>query len=243
MKQDQVISDEYLNAFVDDQLDMAEKNRVFDLIEQDGTLKARVCELRGLKKMIQHAYEAPPVAPHLSSRGWWRQATYMQTLAACLLLVIGGASGWFAHYSFSNGSDREMMRMLHTMQRNDIASDTHKLMIHVGTANQIRLKSALDEAENLLAHSMNTNRPIEVEIIANGGGLALLRADVSPFAQRINTMREKYPSLALVACNQSIRNLRAKGVEVRLLPNTGVASSALDEITLRLKQGWGYIKV
>ncbi|MFH1495096.1 MAG: hypothetical protein ABIG70_09910 [Pseudomonadota bacterium] len=243
MKQDQSISDEFLNAFVDDQLEPAEKSRAFDLVEHDEALKERVCELRGLKEKVQHAYLHPPQPAHTQKKGRLSGTPYPQALAACLLLVIGSMSGWFAHHWVGYGSDQEIMRSLQTVQRNDIGANSHKLMIHVGTSNQVRLKNALDEAENLLANAMHANQTIQVEIIANSKGLELLRADVSPFAQRISLMQEKYPALSLMACGQTIRNLHAKGVNVHLLPNTGVAPSALGEITLRLKQGWGYIKV
>lgn len=243
MKQDQAISDEFLNAFVDDQLDPAEKSRAFELIEQDEALKARVCELRGLKAKVHHAYLNPPSPPRSATKSWLSGAPYHQALAAGLLLVIGSISGWFAHSWTGYASDREIMRLLQAVQRNDIGADPHKLMIHVGTSNPIRLATALDEAESLLAGFRSSSRPMQVEIIANGGGLDLLRADGSPYARRIGLMREKYPTLDLTACGQTLRNLRAKGVDVRLLPNTGVASSALDEIVLRLKQGWGYVKV
>ncbi|MDZ7657335.1 MAG: hypothetical protein U0997_15485 [Sulfurimicrobium sp.] len=243
MKQDKTISDEFLNAFVDDQLDPAEKSRAFELIEQDETLKARVCELRGLKARVQHAYLNPPPPPRSASKGWLSGAPYRQFLAASLLLAVGSISGWFAHNWTGPDSDRELVRMLQVIQRNDIGMDQQKLMIHAGTANPVRLSTALDQAENLLASSRRANRPMQVEIIANGGGLDLLRADASPYARRIGLLREKYPDLELTACGQTLRNLRAKGVEVRLLPDTEVAPSAVGEISLRLKQGWGYIRI
>lgn len=244
MKQDQIISDEFLNAFVDDQLDSAEKNRVFELIEQNEALKTRVCELRGLKEMVRHTYLQAPLPSQEPARASSKyRAPLFQALAASVLLIIGATSGWFAHSMNGYGSDREVMRLLQAVQRNDIGADPHKLMIHVGTSNPVRLETALDEAENLLASSRQANRPMQVEIIANGGGVVLLRDNVSIYAQRIKALQGKYPNLDLVACGQTLKNLRAKGGDVRLLPNTGIAPSALDEITLRLKQGWGYIKV
>lgn len=243
MKQDQLISDEFLNAFIDDQLEPAEKSRAFELIEQDEGLKARVCELRGLKARVQHAYLNPPQPSRTATNNWLGGALSRQVLAASLFLAIGSISGWFAHNWAGYGSDREVMRLLQAVQRNDIGADPHKLVIHVGNSNPVRLSTALNEAESLLASARRTNRPMQVEIVANGGGLDLLRADVSPYAHRIGLMREKYPNLDLTACGQTLRNLRARGVDVRLLPDTGVATSALDEIALRLKQGWGYIKV
>jgi hypothetical protein len=40
-----------------------------------------------------------------------------------------------------------------------------------------------------------------------------------------------------------VERLREKGIEVRLLPGTRVASSALDQIVTRMGQGWSYVRV
>ena len=243
MKQDDsVVSDEFLNAFVDDQLEAAEKSHAFEAIGHDDTLKERVCELRGLKEMVKHAYAHPP-ARVPAVKGRRSRASYLQALAACMLLCIGAASGWFAHVWTGMGSDREMARLLQSVQHNDVGGEPQKIIVHVSSSNPVRLKSALDETESLLDAYRRTNRPLQVEIVANGGGVDLLRADVSPYAKRIGMMQEKYPNLGFIACGQTIKKLREKGVDVQLLPHTGVASSALDQITRRLKQDWVYIKV
>lgn len=243
MKQDDsVVSDEFLNAFVDDQLDAAEKSQAFDAIGHDDTLKERVCELRGLKEMMKHAYAHPP-ARVPAVKGRRSRASYLQALAACLLLCIGAASGWFAHVWTGIGSDREMARLLQSVQRNDVGGEPQKLIVHVSSSNPVRLKSALDETEGLLDSYRRSGRKLQVEIVANSGGVDLLRADVSPYAKRIGLMQEKYPNLGFMACGQTIKKLQKKGVNVRLLPHTGVASSALEQITLRLKEDWVYIKV
>jgi len=244
MKQDdQVVSDEFLNAFVDDQLYGAEKSHAFDAIEHDDGLKERVCELRGLKERMRHAYEHPPTQGRSAVKGRRLRASHLQALAACLLLCIGGASGWFAHIWTGMGSDREMVRLLQSVQRNDVGTESQKIIVHVGSPNPVRLKTALDETESLLDSSRRSGRKLQIEIVANGGGVDLLRADVSPYAQRIGLMQEKYPNLGFIACGQTINKLRKKGVDVQLLPHTGIASSALDQITLRLKQDWVYIRV
>ena len=242
-KHDQGISDEFLNAFVDDQLDGAEKSDTFDAIERDDVLKERVCELRGLKERMRHAYEHPPVPGRAAVKGRRLRASHLQALAACLLLCIGAASGWFAHTWTGMGGDREMTRMLQSVQRNDVGVEPQKIIVHVGSSNPVRLKTALDETESLLDSYRRSNRKLQVEIVANGGGVDLLRADVSPYAKRIGLMQEKYPNLGFLACGQTIQKLQDKGVDVKLLPHTAVASSAVDQITLRLKQDWVYIRV
>lgn len=243
MKQDQGVSDEFLNAFVDDQLDEAEKSQVFDAIEHDETLKERVCELRGLKERVRHAYEHPPIHNQSAVKGPRLRAPNLQALAACLLLCIGAASGWFAHSWTGMGGDREMTRLLQSVQRNDIGAEPQKIIVHVGSSNPVRLKTALDETESLLDSSRRSGRKLQVEIVANGGGVDLLRTDVSPYAKRIGLMQAKYPTLDFMACGQTLKKLQEKGVDVQLLPHTGVASSAMEQITLRLKQDWVYIRV
>jgi intracellular sulfur oxidation DsrE/DsrF family protein len=84
---------------------------------------------------------------------------------------------------------------------------------------------------------------VSVEIVANGGGLDLLREGVSAYPQRIARLRGTYPGLALVACGQTVQRLRDGGADVQLLPGTSIASSALDQVVLRMQQGWAYVKI
>jgi intracellular sulfur oxidation DsrE/DsrF family protein len=106
-----------------------------------------------------------------------------------------------------------------------------------------RARIALDDAEGLLRTAQETAQPIVVELVANAGGLDLLRAGVSPHAYRIARLRAEHPNLALVACGQTVERLRERGIEVRLLPGTRVASSALDQIVTRMGQGWSYVRI
>jgi len=243
MKPNNTISDEFLNAFVDDQLVSTEKGQAFDMIEQDASLKERVCDLRGLKEVMQHAYQAPPTLKKSPAKGLPEWPPFFQALAAGLLLFIGGASGWFTHAWTSPESDRTMIHMLQASQRNNFGVEPKKIIVHVGTSNPVRLKTALDETENLLHSSQQNHQELEVEIVANGTGIDLLRSGISPYSQRIAQLQEKYPNLALIACSQTLSKLQERGLSVHLLPHTGVAPSAVDQITKRVQQGWDYIKV
>lgn len=243
MKRTQDVSDEFLNAFVDDQLDSSEKNLVFDAIDQDEALKERVCDLRGLKEMVQHAYHQPPASTHSPVKRMRSWPPYFQALAACLLLLIGGASGWLGHAWSSMDSEREMNRLFQTTQGGDFGDEPRKIIVQVSTANPTRLKSALDETENLLENSRREHRQLQVEVVANGSGADLLRADVTPYADRIGLLKARYPNLNLMICNQTLAKLRDQGVDIQLLPNTGVTPSAAQQIRKRLLQGWDYVRV
>ena len=247
----QNISDEHLNSFVDDQLDSAEKNQIYDAISQDKELQQKVCGLRGLKEVIQHAYSPPPAVarPSASSprtvlsrqpRSW---ATNYLALAACLLLLLGGVSGWVTNVWASRESNREITSMIQAAQRSDAIAEARKVIIHVNNSSPMKIMTALDETEGLLDNYRRANRQIQVEVIANKQGVDLLRSNVSAHEKRISLMQEKYPNLSFMVCGKTISKLRNNGESVALLPHTGIATSAADQINKRLNQGWGYIRI
>jgi intracellular sulfur oxidation DsrE/DsrF family protein len=113
----------------------------------------------------------------------------------------------------------------------------NKVVLHLASADPERLRGVLDDAERLLSGTPADERPLQLEVVTNDGGLALLRADVSPYAERIRAMRAAHRELHFIACNQGLEKLRKAGLQVRLLPDAEVAPSALDQIATRLRQG------
>lgn len=240
-KQD--VSDEYLNSYIDNQLDPAEKIQAFDTIRQDEKLKERVCELRGLKEIIQQAYSQPPTYKHAPVTPVRYSAKYFQTLAACLLLLAGGTTGWFTHAWSSGRNHHGISAMLQDSQQEVSATDTRKVIVHLGNANAARLKATLDETEGLLETYKRAHLQLQVEVIANKRGVNLLRSDASDYKERITLMQAKYPNLNFLVCGQTMNKLRDKGESVQLLPHTGVVPSAAEQINKRLLQGWGYVRI
>ena len=242
------ISDEHLNSFIDNELALDEQSEIFNAIGRDEILKQRVCELRGLKEMVQHAYRQPPEhkrSPIKKIRNWWQPYFQkMPSLAACMLLVLlGWGSGWLMFTEPLTTNTIKTMGLFHASQVSENTEEPGNIIVHVSNSNPVRLKTALDETENLLAAYKRENRQVRVEIIAASSGMNLLRSDVSPFAQRIALMQSKYPNLDFLACSQTINKLQQKGITVQLLPHTGIAPSAVEQINKRLLQGWDYVRV
>jgi intracellular sulfur oxidation DsrE/DsrF family protein len=236
------ISDEFLNALVDGQLEVSEQDAALQAINEDAALRDRVCELRSLKQLVQHAYPKP--ALDSTYRHGFRSVGWLRPLAACfVLLMAGGVAGWFVHdWRAAPPGNGQMSEIPQAIRQNEIETRQVNYVVQVDTANPIRLKTALDEAESLLAN--RDAQSAQVEIVANGPGLNLLREGVSPYARRLMELQTKYPNLTLMACGKTIRKLQEEGVAVELLPHTKITPSALEQIiTRRLKQHWVYIKV
>ena len=88
----QKFSDEFLNAFVDDQLAAEEKGRAYLQIGQDEALNRQVCELRKMHELVQLAYRQPPEAPQRQTgeRKRRRIGTHSGIAATLVLGLIVG---------------------------------------------------------------------------------------------------------------------------------------------------------
>lgn len=239
----QDISDEFLNSFVDNQLDSSEKIQAFDAITRNENLKERVCDLRGLKELVQHAYSQPPLPVRSAIRQLRPWKIQLQTLAACLLLMLGGVTGWLTHSWTNRQNAHEMTAILEPTLSHDAISGTRKIIVHVSTSNPAKLEAALNDTEGLLDNYKRANHQIQIELIANKRGVDLLRTNATAYKDRISMMQKKYPNLDFLVCGQTIAKLRANGEDVQLLPHTAVSTSAADQINKRLHEGWGYVRI
>lgn len=248
MSADRTISDEHLNAFVDGQLDSDEKSRILGAINDDAELNHRACELRRLRELVQHAYDAPPPPPqrlsHAIRTPLWRQA-----IAAALLLMLGGAIGWVGHAQQQPLNlkamylDEEKAFQTANLIQAPVRGE-RKILLHISSDEPAKLERALDMAEQLLSTYQRLQQPVELELVANAGGLDLLRADVSPFADRVQALQRQYDNLTFLACQTALDRLRQeRHITPDLLPEALVTPNALDEILNRLQQGWMYISV
>jgi uncharacterized protein len=249
MHTDPKISDEHLNAFVDGQLDADEKSRILGGINADEELSRRACELRRLCELVQHAYDVPPMPPQ--RRGGAAPASlWSRALAATLLLALGGTAGWIAHAQQSQPLNLQAMYLdkEKAFQTASVAQipvrGERRILLHLSSSEPGKLEQALDTAERLLSTYRELHQPVEVELVTNAGGLDLLRADVSPFADRVRELQRQYDNLTFMACQTALDQLRRdRQLTPDMLPETLITPNALDEILGRLQQGWMYISV
>jgi intracellular sulfur oxidation DsrE/DsrF family protein len=234
------LSQEYVNAFVDGELAAGELDQAMARLECDAEFKSAVCERRVMKELVRGAYaDLPARRPVLGFRcpPAWRQA-----LMAGLFLGLGLGGGWLAHdWSVPDRMDR-LAGLPDGYTPVSLASrvDPDKIVLHLDSSDPARLGASLDLAERLLARH---GARAQVEIVVNSYGVSLLRQDISPYRERIERLARRHANLAFLACGQTLARLEREGVDVALVPEAGVASSAINEILTRMGQGWVYVKV
>jgi len=262
---DRNFSEEFLSAFIDDQLTPEEKIRAYEQINRDESLNRQVCELRKVRDLVQLAYRNVPGAPTGSNRG--RRAR-MSNIAAGLMLALGVAIGWALHSpkDTTEGASLEFVPpdsiQSDTPQRVSAApseparpsapgtahiakaGDPVKVLIHLNDGDMTHLGQALDEVDNLARYYREARIDARIEIVMNGDGLSLVRADVTNYGARIERIQREYDNVVFEACKNSIDRLkRDHGIVAKLLPGVVVIDSGVAQLMRRQNQGWAYIQV
>lgn len=228
------MSEERLNAYVDDELSPAEQAEAIARIGSDLDLKRQVCELRLLKDMMRTSYRAVPEFPEPPT---FRRPGWQAVAAACLLLA-GLSIGWFGR-----GLWLAVPEGAQVVRIDPARVDSDRVVLHIDGASGGRMQRVIDRAEQMLREADSQGRAARFELVANSQGLDLFRAKTSSEARRLAELQRRYPNLVLVGCGQTLRRLHERGEDVELLPGVQVAPAALDQIVQRLQAGWVYLKV
>jgi intracellular sulfur oxidation DsrE/DsrF family protein len=239
------LSEEQLNAFIDGLLDAEENERILAEIDRDPELNAMVCGYRQMQDLVQHAYELPkPRAATQAATAWRGLKGGAQALAACLLLAVGAAAGWLAHSTQLGSGPAPGALSLANAAVDEVAEHGRGVVVHLASSDPERVDAAFKQAERLLAQNAKLGHNIPVEVLVNGSGLDLLRADTTTSLRRIQELRSRYANVSFLACRKTLERFKLEhGVDAKLVSEAEVASSALDQILARLRQGWSYIQI
>jgi len=236
----QKFSDEIINAYLDDQLDKAERCQILEALPHDNELSMRLCKLQKVKDMVQLAYQTDPVplSKTNSFSAWYK-------IAAVMLLGIGLISGWIANgYVNNSPSLTELAQSVQLPAQSAIEANKWRLMLHVNSNDAAKFNTLLDETEQLLRTSAHTGKDIDIEILTNGAGLSFLNNGNEEYLQRLKSLTQKYDNLALLACKKAIHKIQKEGkVKFNLIPEATVVESALHQVIKRKEEGWSYIRI
>ncbi len=234
-------SDEFLNAFVDNQIDADEKGRAYPLINADSELNRQVCELRKVSDLVRMAYNTPPPPPRRRRPRYEGLRRYLGPLVAPALLALGLTLGWSLR---ALSGPLGIPKPAHTTVAAAAQPLMTKVLFHLDNGDRAHMHQVLEEARHLLARYRADHKAAKVEILADGPGLALLREHMTPFAMQIATLQRRYPNLIFAACQDTINRLeRRKGIDPHLLPQAVIVPSAIAEIVRLQHRGWTYIRV
>lgn len=230
--------EQMLGAFVDGQLDVANSERVISAMDSDPRIREQVYQLRRAKDLLRLGFGSatPPARqPSSAPRSWIRR--YSFAIAASLATVAVGTSAWSLGYYYSPLQAGPAAATL----AGAVQQQPRSVVLHISDSNPEHFAAALDYVERFI--DRDAGRGAQLEVIANAGGLDLMRAGVSPYAKKVSEIITNHGNVQFIACANALRNLKEQGVTADIIADIDTGHTAVDRIVERLQAGWSYVKV
>jgi uncharacterized protein len=103
----------------------------------------------------------------------------------------------------------------------------------------------LNNATNVIEYYRAKKQDVEIDIVAYGPGLHMLRADTSPVRDRIKRLKDiAFPSkVQFSACNNTKQNMeKAEGHPISIVPEATVVPSGVVHLMELQEGGWSYLR-
>src|ERR1700722_9131333 len=121
----------------------------------------------------------------------------------------------------------------------------HHIVIQVDQDDKAVMDLALNNAKNVIESYRNQREGVDVEIVAYGPGLNMLRDDTSPVKDRIKQLKEvSFPSnITFSACNNTKQAMeKREGHPITIIPQAGMVPAGVVRIMTLEEQGWSYVR-
>ncbi len=121
----------------------------------------------------------------------------------------------------------------------------HRLLIQVDQNDPAVMNLALNNATNVIEYYRSKDEQVDIDIIAYGPGLNMLRADTSPVQDRIKSFKElAFPGkIQFSACNVTKQGMeKREGHPIPILPDATVVPSGVVHLMELQEAGWSYVK-
>jgi intracellular sulfur oxidation DsrE/DsrF family protein len=119
----------------------------------------------------------------------------------------------------------------------------HRLVVQVDVNDPVVMNLALNNVNNVTQHYRELGQKVEIEVIAFGPGLHMLRDDTSPVKARIKSMSETMPQLTFSACGNTRENMtKAEAKVIPLVSQAKVVTAGVVRLMELQERGWSYLR-
>jgi uncharacterized protein len=123
----------------------------------------------------------------------------------------------------------------------------HRVAIQVDQNDPAVMNLALNNAANIMEYYRDKNEDVDVEVVAYGPGLNMLRADTSPVKDRIAQIANvdaSFPNkIVFSACNNTKQAMeKREGHAITIIPQAGIVPSGAVRLMELQEQGWSYLR-
>jgi uncharacterized protein len=123
------------------------------------------------------------------------------------------------------------------------AGKQHRVVIQVSENDSRIMNLALNNAENLRSFYEQTGEVVQIEIVAYGPGLNMVRSDTSPVRERLAALVGRSQPVTLSGCDNTLgRQAKQENKEISLVPEARLVPTGIGRIVQLQEQGWTYIR-
>jgi intracellular sulfur oxidation DsrE/DsrF family protein len=128
-----------------------------------------------------------------------------------------------------------------------IAADAkpHRVTIQIDQNDPQVMNLVLNNATNVIEHYRARNEDVDIDIVAYGPGLHMLRSDTSPVQDRIKRLKDMvFPGrIQFSACNNTKQGMeKAEGHAISVVPDATIVPSGVVHLMELQEQGWSYVR-
>ena len=119
---------------------------------------------------------------------------------------------------------------------------THRIAIQVDQNDPAVMNMVLNNATNVIEYYRAKSEDVDVEIVAYGPGMHMLRADTSPVQDRIKHLKE-LGKIQFSACNNTKQGMeKTEGHAISIVPDATIVPSGVVHLMELEEQGWSYVR-
>ncbi|MEH3145438.1 MAG: hypothetical protein PGN34_08820 [Methylobacterium frigidaeris] len=119
----------------------------------------------------------------------------------------------------------------------------HRVVIQITQNDPGTMTMALNNVENMTRRYESLGEAVEVEIVAYGAGLHMMRSDTSPVRDRIAALARRDKPVVFTGCgNTRTVQSRQEGREITLVPEARTVEAGITRIVELQEQGWSYVR-
>jgi uncharacterized protein len=121
----------------------------------------------------------------------------------------------------------------------------HRIAIQIDQNDPQLMNMVLGNAINVIEFYRDKNEDVEIDIVAFGPGLHMLRADTSPVQDRVKRLKDMvFPGkIQFSACDNTRKGMeKAEGHPIPIVPGATIVPSGVVRLMELEEQGWSYVR-
>ena len=119
----------------------------------------------------------------------------------------------------------------------------HQVAVQIDVNDPAVTNLALNNVSNVAQHYREIGEKVEIEVVAFGPGLHMLRDDTSPVKARIKSMSETMPHVVFSACGNTRENMtRIEAKDIPLISQAKVVKAGAVRLMELQERGWSYLR-